>query len=268
MTIELRFLSELDEMAAAVNLQTIYWGDEQGAIIPSHMLLTIARSGGQIIGAFDGEAMVGVLISLIGLEADQSVYIVSKRMVVLPAYRGQGVGSMLKHTQRDYAVKYGLKLVRWTFDPLFSLNAYFNVRKLGCICSVYLTNYYGTDPKSTLVTLGASDRLQADWWVQGLSNLNLTLADYLEHGAVHANHIDLNGKPSHADGLADDAPHYLLQIPTNYAQMIETSPDFARQWRIHTRQLFTNLFARGYRAQDVIREGDNPRMQVFYVLGQ
>ena len=59
----------------------------------------LCNSGGQVIGAFDNNAMIGVLIGLVGLQDDQSVFISSKRMVVLPAYRSRGVGAMLKYAQ-------------------------------------------------------------------------------------------------------------------------------------------------------------------------
>ena len=167
---------------------------------------------------------------------------------------------------RDHAAERGIKLVRWTFDPLLSLNAYFNIHKLGCISSTYLTNYYGTDPDSTLVTLGASDRLQADWWIEDSEQTNLTLIDYLEQGAAHGNHVDLNGRPYATNQVSSNSRSFLLQIPSNYAEIIASEPDLAKQWRTHTRQLFTNLFGRGYRVRDVVRDGDSQDMRVYYVF--
>jgi predicted GNAT superfamily acetyltransferase len=68
----------------------------------------------------------------------------SKRMVVLPEYRGQGIGYRLKLAQRDFAIEQGIRLVVWTFDPMLAPNAHLNIRKLGVVCHTYYENYYGT----------------------------------------------------------------------------------------------------------------------------
>ncbi len=113
---------------------------------------------------------------------------VSKRMVVLPEYRGQGIGYRLKLAQRELAIAEGVRLVVWTFDPLLSLNAHLNIRKLGALCSAYSENYYGTSEEGGLTTFGMSDRLMVEWWVTNRrveerifgSRSDLTLSHYLE----------------------------------------------------------------------------------------
>ncbi len=69
--------------------------------------------------------MVGVLIGFLGTNAEETerpamanLQMVSKRMVVLPEYRGQGIGYNLKVVQRDLSIRQGIRLVTWTFDPL------------------------------------------------------------------------------------------------------------------------------------------------------
>src|SRR3954453_4323495 len=52
----------------------------------------------------------------------------------------------------------------WTFDPLQSLNAYFNFNKLGVIADRYLPNFYGEDAASFLHQTG-TDRLWVSWFV-------------------------------------------------------------------------------------------------------
>src|SRR5262249_42600686 len=91
--------------------------------------------------------------------------IFSKRMIVLDDHRGQGIGYRLKLAQRDIAMRQGIRLVTWTFDPLLSTNAHLNIRKLGAISQVYLDDYYGTQDEGGLTTLGSSGRLVAEWWV-------------------------------------------------------------------------------------------------------
>ena len=52
-------------------------------------------------------------------------------MGVLPEYRNRGVGRMLNFAQRDEAIRRGVDLIEWTFDPLELKNAFFNIERLG-----------------------------------------------------------------------------------------------------------------------------------------
>ena len=140
-TIRIRPLRALDEMAAAVDLQQVYWGSDSGSVIPAHMLFSLAAHGGHVLAALDGDKQVGVLVGLLGADTDamrddpaiSHLYIYSKRMVVLPDYRGRGLGTQLKLAQRDFALSQGIERVVWTFDPLLAPNAHLNLRKLGGI---------------------------------------------------------------------------------------------------------------------------------------
>jgi predicted GNAT superfamily acetyltransferase len=168
----IRELRTFDEMKMAVDLQRTYWGDSIESVVPAHMLFSMASHGGHVIGAFDGELLVGVLIDFLGTAENEpyrpamaNLQLVSKRMLVLPEYRGQGVGYKLKKRQREYAMRQGIRLISWTFDPLLAANAHLNIRKLGAICTTYLEDYYGVGDEGGLSILGSSDRLLAEWWV-------------------------------------------------------------------------------------------------------
>src|SRR5690606_24744048 len=98
--ITIRTLHSADEMSAAVDLQRVYWGNNMEDLVPEHMLLSIARYGGHIHAAYDGNRMVGLLMGFLGADIDpdeasdapSQLYVMSKRMVVLPEYRGQKIG--------------------------------------------------------------------------------------------------------------------------------------------------------------------------------
>ena len=137
--IDIRTLHTAEEMSLAVELQRVYWGDNMADLVPDHMLLSISRYGGHIHAAYDGDKMVGLLIGFLGADieandkadAPSQLYVMSKRMVVLPEYRGQKIGEHLKQAQRQFAQQHNIQLVLWTFDPLLSRNAYLNLHKLG-----------------------------------------------------------------------------------------------------------------------------------------
>ena len=153
----IRSLQNLNEMHGAVELQKTYWGSDLESVVPAHMLFSLATSGGQVIAAFDGDKMVAVLIGFLGTDIQEpsrpamaNLRIVSKRMIVLPEYRGLGIGYKLKKRQREFAMRQGIRLITWTFDPMLAANANLNIRKLGAISTSYLEDYYGTRSHTSL----------------------------------------------------------------------------------------------------------------------
>ncbi len=285
MTLTIRLLLGLGEMHAAVDLQRLHWGDDVESVIPAHMLFSLAGHGGHVLAAFDGARMVGVLIGFIGTGAGDvarpamaNLQIVSKRMVIHPEYRGQGIGYRLKLAQRDRAMAQGIRLVEWTFDPLLAPNAHLNIRKLGAVCTRYLENYYGTEGAGGLAALGASDRLLVEWWVThrrveerltGKRGL-LRLAQYLSAETPLLNPTDVR-----ADGLPVPAPAptqsgqramALIEIPADYTAMMRAEPALAVRWREHSRRVFTGAFARGFMVTDFLHENVDGRERAFYLM--
>ena len=82
--------------------------------------------GGQVIGAFDGESLVGFALAIPGIFHGQS-YLHSYMLGVNPGYRNRGIGRRLKLSQRDEALARGITRMQWTFDPLEIKNSYLNL---------------------------------------------------------------------------------------------------------------------------------------------
>ncbi|MBN1963944.1 MAG: hypothetical protein JW910_04825, partial [Anaerolineae bacterium] len=137
-SVEIRRLVTWDDMIPFEALQRAVWGDDPAMLVPQHMLASIARSGGLVLGAYAGDQLVGGVISFLGTDmgdgtrpAMANLKLYSKRTAVLEAYRDHGIGYRLKMAQRMFALERGIRLITWTFDPLLSRNAHVNVRKLG-----------------------------------------------------------------------------------------------------------------------------------------
>jgi chorismate synthase len=276
--IEIKPLTKLDAMHTAVELQKVFWGHDLESIVPAHMLYSLARHGGHVLAAFDGERMVGVLIDFLGTNHEGHLQLVSKRMVVLPDYRGQGIGYQLKCTQRRLALLRGLDLVTWTFDPLMALNAHLNIHKLGAVSRIYFENYYGTGGAGNLATLGYSDRLLAEWWV-GSPHAEGHLNDESREAVLS---VYLNSQVPIANESLDSDEHdfpippddiqwpqqslILLEIPLDYPSMVVDESDLAIRWRLHTRELFQRLFAERYVMGGFIHTPYHGRERGFYVL--
>src|SRR5258706_1278854 len=224
-------LTRLDELGEVEDIQRTVWPDPT-VIVYRNTLLNLVRNGGLVLGAVDGDRIVGFLLSYLGIESPEAarpamanLKLVSQRMAILPEYRDYGIGYNLKLAQRDYALKQGIRLVTWTFDPLQTRNAHLNIRKLGAIVREYWRDYYGNEP-SPQVVLGNSDRFVAEWWVTGnrveqrLSGKRGSLA--LEHYVGSA--AILNPSRGNSEDFPTPATKLyppqgmvaLIEIPENY----------------------------------------------------
>ncbi len=162
--IEIRPLTERDDLKSAVRLQRQIWGFEDVDLIPLRLFVVASKIGGQVYGAFDGAQMIGFCMSIPGLKPGGKTYLHSHMLGVLAEYRNTGVGRTLKLTQRDDALGRGIDLIEWTFDPLEIKNAFFNMQRLGAIVRRYVPNQYGTT-SSPLHGGLPTDRCIAEWWI-------------------------------------------------------------------------------------------------------
>jgi predicted GNAT superfamily acetyltransferase len=162
--ISIQSLTSLESFERCVVLQIEVWGYSDGDVIPRRVFVVAQRIGGQVIGAFDGDTLVGFAMSLPGYRNGRS-YLHSHMLAVLPQYRNLGVGRRLKLAQRDDGIARGFDLMEWTFDPLEIRNAHLNIARLGAIVRRYQPDFYG--PSSSPLQGGLpTDRLYAEWWLR------------------------------------------------------------------------------------------------------
>jgi predicted GNAT superfamily acetyltransferase len=162
--IEIRPLTEREDLKTVVRLQRQIWGFEDVDLIPLRLFVVASKIGGQVYGAFDGAQMIGFCMAIPGLKPGGKTYLHSHMLGVLPEYRNARVGRSLKMTQREDALKRGIQLIEWTFDPLEIKNAFFNMERLGAIVRRYVPNQYGTT-SSPLHGGLPTDRCIAEWWL-------------------------------------------------------------------------------------------------------
>ena len=156
-------VTELRDYERCVEVQLAVWGYSDGDVIPRRVFIVARRIGGQVVGAFDRDVLVGFAMSLPGYR-DGSAYLHSHMLAVLPAYRNAGLGRRLKLAQREDALARGIERMEWTFDPLEIKNAHLNIARLGAIARHYLPDFYG--PSTSPLQGGLpTDRLVAEWWL-------------------------------------------------------------------------------------------------------
>lgn len=161
MPITIRPLHELADFHRCVQIAREVWADADLDTEP-HVTYVIAdHTGGQVLGAFDGGTMVGFTKAYVGLH-DSAPYLHSHMAAVLPTHRDCGVGGQLKLAQREEALRRNIRLIEWTFDPLETKNAHFNLNRLGAISRRYISNFYGVTT-SPLHRGIPTDRLLVEW---------------------------------------------------------------------------------------------------------
>jgi predicted GNAT superfamily acetyltransferase len=272
--ITIRPVKTIVEFHAVEDIQRRAWAMSHDLeVVPLHLLVTAAKNGGMLLGAFDGEEMVGFVFGFIGLTAEGKVKHCSHMMGVLPGVQSRGIGYQLKLAQRDFVLAQGLDLVTWTYDPLESRNAYLNVAKLGAVSHTYLRDVYGVmaDGLSAGVP---SDRLEMEWWI-GSEWVERRIAGEprqpVAEPAVPANTTRMlpSGFIEPAELLLDiDAPAVQVEIPGDYQTTKAANPGLAQEWRLATRQLFEAYFAAGYAVVDFLSTQVDGGRQSSYLLCQ
>ncbi len=152
------------ELMACVELQKEVWGFSDAELVPLRLFMVALKIGGQVLGAFDGNELVGFALGIPGVRNGHA-YLHSHMLAVRMQYRNTGVGRRIKLFQREDALTRGFELIEWTFDPLEIKNAYLNLERLGAIARRYNINQYGVS-MSPLHGGLPTDRLVAEWWLK------------------------------------------------------------------------------------------------------
>jgi predicted GNAT superfamily acetyltransferase len=273
------------EIAAAEEVQRLTWTMPDREIIPAHALHAMQHSGAALLGAFDGDRLVGFVFGILGTVDDpQRVDQVAAARLkmysviagVLPDYQQHDVGYRLKMAQRDFALRVGVRLITWTYDPLESLNGRFNIGKLGAVCRRYLRHFHGD--MSGINNGLQTDRFEVEWWVTNNRVAARAAQRWrpLRLGALLAGGAHLVNEAAYDDaGLiappaaAANRPGNLMlvEIPSNFQAIKRADFALANRWRMHTREVFEGLFDAGYIVTDFVpHQDEHDRPRSYYLL--
>lgn len=217
----------IEEFHRCVALQKEIWGEEDLEVEPATLFVVAKETGGQVLGAFDGERLVGYTLAVVGF-TNGTVFLHSHMTGVHGDYRDRGVGRALKLFQREEALGRGIRLIVWTFDPLETRNAHFNLNRLGAIARRYLPNLYGLTT-SPLHRGLPTDRLWAEW--------------QLDSTRVVAAISELSPEP--------DSTPATIELPAELDAWKQSDTSQVAKVQARIREEFTSWFARGYAAVGV-----------------
>lgn len=221
--ITIRELNSVTELKRSERFQKEVWGEDDPSD-NSDIMLAIQHEGGLVAGAFKDGRMLGFLF---GFPTSQPDAQHSHRLAVHPDSRGMGLGAKLKWYQRDWCLKRGISMVRWTYDPLRRINAGLNIARLGATVQTYFEDYYG---KMEGINAGVpSDRLLAEW---DLNAQSVALRAANEYQRTET-------------GVTER-----IAIPSDFAALLRDDMERAVSERLRARAALRNAFDRGLRITD------------------
>jgi predicted GNAT superfamily acetyltransferase len=232
--------------------------------LPPELAWVFAHSGNYVAIARQGDEPVGAAIGFRG-EDEHGPLLHSHITGVLPDRQSLGVGYRLKQHQREWARRRGIDRVTWTFDPLVTRNAYFNVVKLGARLTTYYVDFYG--PMDDEINNGdETDRCLVTWRVDSPSAhaaaagvfVAADVAALRVAGAADVLQPDHAGRPVVTPAGADLR---LVHLPTDIVELRHRDAGAARAWRLALREVLVSAFADGLEVAGVDRAG-------WYVLGR
>ena len=239
---DIREISEPEDMKKIFPVASSAWGMEKPESFISDVLNAIRFHGGLVLGAYDGERLIGFQFGLIGRKND-TFYLYSHMTGVLEEKKYSGTGFMLKAAQREWAIQRGYRLVAWTFDPLMSLNGNFNIRKLGAISRTYLVNFYGT--MTDRLNAGVeTDRFIAEWWIH--RERAPAVFEPEQCAAANMTKQGPSGLRRIASVSLPGENRMTVEIPADFIAVKKQSLELAAEWRKETRHIFRTAFTKGY----------------------
>ena len=219
----IRECTTIEEFDNCIYLQREAFGLPDLEISPRRHFIVSRQAGGWTLGAFADDRMVGFVHHLAAVRPNNEIYGYSHVMAVARDYQNKGVGARLKWAQREKAMSEGRDFIKWTWDPMQSRNAHFNLNRLGVLVHHYEANFYGLDYDQRSDKPGLpSDRLFASWY------LNSPRVAALGEGRAHT---------------IDAPPVKTIAIPSEWSAVVKRDPQEARDMQTRVRSEFQNAFA-------------------------
>jgi predicted GNAT superfamily acetyltransferase len=222
------------DLDACVGLQREVWGLSDLEITSTVQLVATVHAGGLLLLAESASGeLLGFSYAFAGL-AGAEPYLHSDMLAVRREARGGGVGRRLKWEQRSVALRRGLRLVQWTFDPLRARNARLNLHHLGAIAREYRRDLYGRTSSPLHLDL-PTDRLLVRWELDSPRVVALASGRTAETWPPHL-------------------PRRTIEVPVDW-DAVAADPERAREEQARVRRAFEEAFAAELEAVDFEADG-------------
>ena len=253
MTVDIRELSDVEDLVPLAELFAVVWGRPGDAPIGSDVLKALASSGNYVAGAFEGGRLIGGLVGWFAGTPPDDLHVHSHILGVLPDRDARGVGFDLKQHQRRWSLARRVSVIEWTTDPLVRRNAYFNLRKLGAQAPRYLVNVYGA-MRDGINAGEESDRLLIRWQLDS-EEAEAAAAGRPCEVAADGDAVLTVGSAGEPVFTASGAPVLLCEVPDDIVGLRRARPAIAREWRMTLRRVLRDALDAGYVIKGATRSG-------------
>ena len=256
----IRELTTYFELLDVQRLENLIWNESP---IPLHQTFTSIQNGGLMLGAYIDERLVGFSYGFAGFK-NGKVYLCSHILGIHPDHQEKGIGALLKEVQRQKSLEMGYSMMTWTYDPLESRNAYFNLSKLHAICRTYVENCYG-DMNDDFNAGLPSDRFKVEWWLNNPFIEGKQQIEVSNEKSPFQIEITEKGLPKLINSTSiletilinRTLDQILVPVPTHFQQLKKEDFELALDWRLKSREIFQTLFANSYVAVAVKKNKEN-----------
>ena len=259
--VTIRDFSSLQDYADCVALQDATWGDSFTERVPGAILRVSQKIGGVAAGAFDEHGrMIGFVFGMTGVRDGELVHW-SDMLAVRDELRGQGIGEQLKMHQRDKVMALGVRSMLWTFDPVQSKNANFNINHLGALPIEYVPDMYGSNTGSALHGTLPTDRFIVRWELSGQKSPKHSPLPISGETLPIANPVGEDGLPFPAllPSNSSHAGPVRVQVPADFGAVHREAAGNGMRWRLVLREVMTAWLGHGYRVKAFVRrDGELP----------
>lgn len=261
------------DFEACVQLQREVWALADLEVTSAIQLVATVHAGGQLLVAEeDGGQVVGFSYAFAALRGGEP-HLHSDMLAVREAWRGRGLGVRLKWAQREAALRRGIDLITWTFDPMQARNAGLNLRRLGATASEICADFYGPTTSSLHHGL-PTDRLLVRWELSAPRVVERSSgpppAAAVDPGWPRVNEVTWTSERavSSRPRLDLEAPAVLLEIPRDWDALCGADRAEAATWQGHVTGALGAYLGRGYRAVDFLTLDADGRPRSLYVLSR
>jgi len=251
--VRVELTGDLSELNAAAQFFARVWRTPEGQPpLGTDVLRAIVHAGGAVHIARGSSGVAGACAAIFRPPAARGAY----SLIAAAQSSDRGVGFALKQAQRAWALEHGTASMMWTFDPLVSRNARFNLVKLGAVGIEYAVDFYGRLGDG-IDGQDETDRLTARWSLTGPRAAAAAAGRYAEVTGPDLGRAELYPRRAPDGGplAAHDGAARWCRVPADIVAIRRHDPPVAAQWRVAVREVLLPAFADGFTATGMSRDG-------------
>lgn len=260
-SITFRSITTEKELQTCIDLQAKIWGLSPSgcdSLITLKVLSMELPLMGLVMGAFDGDRMVGLAIYLPTRSAG---CLYGHMLGMLPEYRDGGIGLDFQRQVLEWCRSHDIVKIVWTYEPLEGRNAHLYLNRFGACVVAY-------KPDCFVVEDEMNSGMPIDRFLVEQDILLPRTQSCLD-GSYKAPELStvLGLLPVVHSGYMPDADRILVQIPADLQLLKQTDRDTAIALRQETRLLFSEYInRRGYCCRTLISGQLQGERQNYYLV--